>query len=414
MTTELLLAKLTKLTSESIENLSTFTPVLNKSSLESLLEEIIEQAEPAKKESELIQNDDDVEVSFLFNNMSNLEFTDSDYKYMNTEWQEVKIDALRTYLGKDDNEDEGVDLAQLYMDETGQIWIRAKISVSQELAHKAEGDKPKVILLEIFKEYKEIFSKKASEWFPKYCQWDHAIDLKLDFVLKDSKIYPMSSHKQEKLEEFLKENLWKGYIRPSKSPNASPFFFVSKKESMKLWPCQNYCHLNEGTIKNTYPLPWVNDLLDKLKGAKHFTKLDFRWGYNNIQIKEGDKWKATFKMNKELFKLTVMFFGLCNSSVTFQNMINDIFAEEINEEWVLVYIDNILIFLDNKPTLWKNTFHILKKLKENDLYCNLDKCTFEVNEVNYLGMIILENQIKMDLMKLAGIWDWPTPRDWQG
>ena len=104
-----------------------------------------------------------------------------------------------------------------------------------------------------------------------------------------------------------------------------------------------------------------------------------------------------------------MFFGLCNSPTTFQNMMNDILAEEINERWVLVYIDNILIFSDNKPTLRKNTLHVLKKLKDNNLYCNLDKCAFEVDEVNYLGMIILENQIKMDLMKLAGIQDWPTP-----
>ena len=168
------------------------------------------------------------------------------------------------------------------------------------------------------------------------------------------------------------------------------------------------CH-SITTIKNAYPLPQVDDLLDKLKGAKLFTKLDLRWGYNNVRIKEGDKWKATFKMNKGLFKSTVMFFGLCNSSATFQNMMNDILSEEINEKWVLVYIDDILIFSDNKPTLQKNTLCVLKKLKDNDLYCNLDKCAFEVDEVDYLGMIILENQIKMDLMKLAGIRDWPTP-----
>ena len=219
----------------------------------------------------------------------------------------------------------------------------------------------------------------------------------------------MSPHKQEKLEEFLEENLQKGYIRLSKSPNASPFFFISKKESMKLRPCQDYRHLNEGTIKNAYPLPQVDDLLNKLKGAKHFTKLDLRWGYNNVRIKEGDEWKAAFKMNKGLFEPTVIFFGLCNSPATFQNMMNDILAEEINERWVLVYINNILIFSDNKPMLQKNTLHVPKKLKDNDLYCNLDKCAFKVDEVNYLGMIILENQIKMDPMKLAGIRDWPTP-----
>ena len=219
----------------------------------------------------------------------------------------------------------------------------------------------------------------------------------------------MFPHKQEKLEEFLKENLHKGYIRPSKSPNASSFFFIFKKKFMKLCSCQDYCCLNKGTIKNAYPPPQVDDLLDKLKGAKHFTKLDLQWSYNNVQIKEGDKWKTAFKTNKRFFESMVMFFGLCNSPATFQNIINDIFSKEINEGWILVYINNILIFSDNKSTLQKNTLCILKKLRDNDLYCNLDECAFEVNEVNYLSMIILENQIKMDLMKLAEIQDWPTP-----
>ena len=114
------------------------------------------------------------------------------------------------------------------------------------------------------------------------------------------------------------------------------FFFVSKKDSKKLRPCQYYRHLNEGTIKNAYPLPRVDELLDKLKGAKYFTKLDLRWGYNNVRIKIGDEWKAAFKMNKGLFEPLVMFFGLCNSLATFQNMINNIFLMETDEEWILI------------------------------------------------------------------------------
>ena len=94
-------------------------------------------------------------------------------------------------------------------------------------------------------------------------------------------MYPLTVTEQEKLDEFLEENLAKGYIRPSKSPMASPFFFVDKKDG-KLRPCQDYRALNEGTIKNTYPLPLISELIDKLKGAKYFTKLDVRWGYNNV------------------------------------------------------------------------------------------------------------------------------------
>ena len=127
---------------------------------------------------------------------------------------------------------------------------------------------------------------------------------------------------------------------------ASPFFFVSKKDSDKLRPCQDYRQLNAGTIKNAYPLPLVGDLLDKLKGAKYFTKLDLRWGYNNIHIKEGDEWKAAFKTNKGLFKLVISFFGLVGMPVTFQSMMNHVFAIELNEGWVLIYMDDILIFSD--------------------------------------------------------------------
>jgi len=109
---------------------------------------------------------------------------------------------------------------------------------------------------------------------PEHKPWDHAIDLKPDFISKDCKVYPLSPKEQKEQDKFLEENLRKGYIRPSKSPMTSPFFFVSKKDSKKLRPCQDYRCLNEGTIKNAYPLPRVDELLDKLKGAKYFTKLD--------------------------------------------------------------------------------------------------------------------------------------------
>ena len=118
---------------------------------------------------------------------------------------------------------------------------------------------------------------------------------------------------------------------------ASPFFFVDKKDG-KLRPCQDYRYLNEHTIKNAYPLPLITELLDKLKGAKLFTKLNVRWGYNNVRIKDG-QWKAAFKTNRGLFEPTVMFFGLCNSPATFQAMMDEIFGDMINECIIIVYMD---------------------------------------------------------------------------
>jgi hypothetical protein len=152
------------------------------------------------------------------------------------------------------------------------MWIRTKMSISQQLAYdKADSNPEKKkslddLLPKAYHEYKSVFEKEVSERFPESRPWDYAIDLKPDFIPKDCKVYPLTPAEQTKLNEFLEENLRKGYIRPLKSPMASPFFFVSKKDSDALRPCQDYQYLNDRTMKNVYPLPLVSDLLDKLKG----------------------------------------------------------------------------------------------------------------------------------------------------
>jgi hypothetical protein len=124
------------------------------------------------------------------------------------------------------------------------------------------------------------------------------------------KNYNLTPAEQIKLDKFLKENLKKGYIWLSQLPMAFPFFFVSKKDGT-LRPCRDYRYLNDWTVKNSYPLLLISEIMDKLKGLKYFTKLDICWGYNNVQIRKGDKWKAAFKTNKGLFEPTVMFFFEC-------------------------------------------------------------------------------------------------------
>ncbi|THG99007.1 hypothetical protein EW145_g7337 [Phellinidium pouzarii] len=218
----------------------------------------------------------------------------------------------------------------------------------------------------------------------------------------------MTPKEEVALDKFLTENLCKGYICPSKSPMASPFFFVDKKDNT-LRPCQDYHALNEGTIKNAYPLPLIGDLMDKLRGAKYFTKLDLQSGYNNICIKEGDQHKATFKTICGLFEPTVMFFGLCNSPATFQMFMNDIFQIIITEEAIFIYMDDILIFSNNLEDLHRKTNQVLNVLQENDLFLKPEKCIFEVQEVKFLGMIIHPDNIHMDPVKLAGIQQWPEP-----
>uniref|UniRef100_A0A0W0EUD6 Reverse transcriptase domain-containing protein n=1 Tax=Moniliophthora roreri TaxID=221103 RepID=A0A0W0EUD6_MONRR len=228
---------------------------------------------------------------------------------------------------------------------------------------KIEEKKPiEELISDFLLEYKQQFKKHTAERFLESRPYDHAIDLKLGMETLNCKIYPLSPIEQQLQNEFLTNNLRKGYIRPSKSPIASPFFFVSKKEKGTFRLCQDYRELNKETIKTAYLLPLVSDLIDKLKGAQYFTKLDLQNGYNNIRIKNGDQWKAAFKTNKGLFKPMVMFFGLSNSPATFQSFMNDIFADYIEEGWIVIYMDDILIFSPDLETHKKWTIQVLERL----------------------------------------------------
>ncbi|THH08105.1 hypothetical protein EW145_g2929 [Phellinidium pouzarii] len=261
------------------------------------------------------------------------------------------------------------------------------------------------------KEYHDflpLFDKQAASQFPPERNCDHAINLKPDFISKRAKVYQMSPQEREELDWFIDENLAKGYIRPSMSPQASPFFFVGKKDGTYRG-CQDYHYLNEGTIKNAYPLPLISDLLDKLKGMKYFTKLDVRSGYNNICIKDGDQEKAAFITPRGLFEPTVMFFGLCNSPATFQKFMDEIYTKEIIAGAILIYMDDVLIFATTKSILHDKTIKVLTKMRDNDLYLKPEKCAFCVEKVEYLGLIISQDQIAMDPSKLTGVSHWPTP-----
>lgn len=291
-------------------------------------------------------------------------------------------------------------------------WIRAKLNPAMMMAQdKAKTDKPKIVeelVPSHYQEYKDVFEKKASERFPISQPYDHPIDLKPDFIPQNCKVYPLTPKEEQAMNTFLDENLQKGYIRPSSSPMASPFFFVGKKDG-SLHSCQDYRYLNEGTIKNTYPLPLISELVNKLKGAKIFSKLDLRSGYNNVRIKDGDQWKAAFKCSKGLYEPTVMFFGLCNSPATFQMFMNDLFKDMIDEGWLLIYMDDMLIFSEDMDTHRTYVKRVLQRLKDNDLFLKPEKCVFKASEVEFLGLIIRPDELAMDPTKLNGIQQWPTP-----
>jgi hypothetical protein len=220
----------------------------------------------------------------------------------------------------------------------------------------------------------------------------------------------MSLQEQDELDAFLEEALSTGRIHPSKSPIGAPVFFVKKKDR-KLCFVQDYHSLNTITRKNRYLLPLVDDLIHCLKGAKYFTKLDVRWGYNNVRIREGDKWKAAFRTNRRLFEPLVMYFGLTNSPATFQTMMNEIFHDLILDGVVCIYLDDILIFTNSKEEHDRITHMVLERLRQHKLYLRFDKCEFAKTRIEYLGIIISQNHVEMDPVKIVGMAEWPTPKN---
>lgn len=291
--------------------------------------------------------------------------------------------------------------------------LRAATTVATDLAHEQYASKSKKTFEEIvpshYHDFKDVFAKESFDELPEQRPWDHAIELTPGSKPLDCKIYPLSPEEQRELDEFLQENLKSKRIRPSKSPMASPFFFVKKKDG-RLRPVQDYHKLNDMTVKNRYPLPLIQDLIGKLKGARYFTKLDVRWGYNNVRIREGDKWKAAFRTPRGLFEPLVMFFGLTNSPATFQTMMNDLFRDLITRGVVAIYVDDILIYTKTLAEHRRVVREVLQILRDNKLFLKDEKCEFEVTETEYLGVIISQGEVKMDPVKVAGIMDWPRPR----
>ena len=159
--------------------------------------------------------------------------------------------------------------------------------------------------------------------------WDHAIDVKEGFVLRKGKMYPLLREEREEVRKFIREQLRKEYIQLSKSLQMVPVFFVGKKDGKKRM-VQDYRYLNEWTIKNNYLLPLISDVLENIGTKKVFTKIDLRWGYNNMRIKEGDEWKAAFTILEGSFEPMVIFSRLTNSPATFQAMMNELLQNLIN------------------------------------------------------------------------------------
>ena len=197
--------------------------------------------------------------------------------------------------------------------------------------------------------------------------------MKEGFVPRKGKVYPLSREEKEEVCEFIKKQLRKGYIRLSKSLQMALVFFVEKKDGKKRM-VQDYQYLNEWVVKNNYPLPLISDVIENIGTKKVFMKMNLRWGYNNIRIKEGDEWKVVFTTLEGSFEPTVMFFGLTNSLATFQTIMNELLRDLINTGKVVMFIDDIIVGMENEEGYDELVAEIIKRLEKNDLYVKLEKC----------------------------------------
>jgi len=164
-------------------------------------------------------------------------------------------------------------------------------------------------------------------------------------------------------------------------------FFVGKKDGSKRIVI-DYRNLNNQMVKNNYPLPLITELINNMGSKKVFTKIDLRWGFNNVRIKKRDEWKGAFIMHIGSFEPTIMFFGITNSPTMFQAMMNEILRNLINEGKVAASVDDVLVGTDMEEGHNEIVEEILRRLKENDLYIKLEKCVWKARKIGFLGVVI--------------------------
>ncbi|KAJ1299607.1 hypothetical protein OPQ81_003787 [Rhizoctonia solani] len=242
--------------------------------------------------------------------------------------------------------------------------------LASEIPSMPEGVK---IPLEFLK-FHRVFGNEFFTTPPEHRPYDCVIDLEEGKEVPYGPIYSMTPLETNALIEYLDSELPAGKIRPSTSPAGAPVMFVKRSDG-KLCLVVDYKKLNRITIKNCYALPRQEELIDKLKHAKIFTKLDLRNGYNNIRIEEADEWKTAFRTKYGHYEYTVMPFGLTNAPAVFQRFMNVIFHDLLDIS-VIVYMDDILIFSESKEGHVKHLEEVLACLQDSNLFCNPDKCHF--------------------------------------
>ncbi len=261
----------------------------------------------------------------------------------------------------------------------------------------------------ILTEFSDVFPSDLPSSLPPSREIDHVIDVIPGSHPPSKPTYPLSYKEMDELKKTLADLSKHGFARPSKSPYGAPVLFVKKKDgSMRM--CVDYRALNKVTVKNRYPLPRIDELLQRVQGATVFSKIDLRSGYHQIRIAEEDIPKTAFRTRYGHYEFTVMPFGLTNAPATFMRLMHDIFRPLL-DQCVIVYLDDILIFSKNEQEHEQHVRQVLQLLRKHKLYAKLSKCSFFQPAVDFLGHTVSAQGISMDAHKVKAILDWPQPAD---
>jgi hypothetical protein len=232
---------------------------------------------------------------------------------------------------------------------------------------------------------------------------EFVIELQPDTTPISKRPYRMPPNELAELKIQVQDLLDKGFIRPSASPWGCPALFVKKKDnSLRL--CVDYCSLNAVTIKKKYPLPCIDILFDQLAGAKVFSKIDLRYGYNQIKIRSSDIPKTAFSTRYGLYEYLVMSFGLTNAPAYFMYLMNSVFMQEL-DKFIVVFIDDILIYSKNLEDHANHLHIVLQRLRDHHLYAKFSKCEFWLDTVKFLGHTISSDGISVDPSKVQEVLD---------
>jgi hypothetical protein len=257
----------------------------------------------------------------------------------------------------------------------------------------------------LLNQYQDVFQEP--QHLPPSRFYDHHIPLIPGSTPVNSRPYKYSPHHKDEIEKQVQKLLADGLITPSCSPFASLVLLVLKKDGSWRF-CVDYRKLNDITVKNRFPMPLIDEILDELAGTQFFTKLDMRSGYHQVRMNPDDEHKTTFKTHQGHYQFKVMPFGLTNAPATFQCIMNEILAPFLRK-FVMVFLDDILIYSPDFETHLHHLTLVLDKLRAHKLYMKPSKCSFAQTHLEYLGHIISAKGVSTDPSKIEAMLKWPVP-----